>query len=117
MLYYFLLYSKVNQLYIYIYPLSFRFFSHIGYYRVLSRVPCAISRSLLVTYFIYSSVYTSMSSPLVSYCRSTKCPPSSSRQAPSPGDHPDPFKIQILKNPKQSFYDYRRTCIQYYRIF
>ena len=42
MLYAFLLYSKVNQLYIYIYPLSFRFFSHIGGYRVLSRVSCAI---------------------------------------------------------------------------
>ena len=26
----------------YIYPLFFRFFSHIGHYRVLSRVPCAI---------------------------------------------------------------------------
>ena len=29
-------YSKVNQLYINIYPLFFRFFSHIGHYRVLS---------------------------------------------------------------------------------
>ena len=29
-------------LYIYIYPLIFRFLSHIGHYRVLSRVPCAI---------------------------------------------------------------------------
>ena len=34
-------YSKVNQLYIYIYPLLFRFFFHRGHYRVLSRVPCA----------------------------------------------------------------------------
>ena len=32
---------KVNQLYVY--PLFFfSFFSHIGHYRVLSRVPCAI---------------------------------------------------------------------------
>ena len=30
----------MNQLYIYIYPLFFRFFSHTGHYRVLSRVPC-----------------------------------------------------------------------------
>ena len=30
------------QFYIYIYPFFFRFFSHIGYYRILSRVPCAI---------------------------------------------------------------------------
>ena len=37
----FLLCSKVNQLHIYIYPLSFRFFSHTGSYRILSRVPCA----------------------------------------------------------------------------
>ena len=44
MLYYLLLYSKVNQLYIYtdIYPLVLRFFSHVGHYRVLSRVSCAI---------------------------------------------------------------------------
>ena len=39
---YFLLYGKVNQLYIYMYQLFFRFFSHVGHYRVLSRVPCAI---------------------------------------------------------------------------
>ena len=32
----------------------FRFFSHIGYYRILSRVPWAIPRSLLITYFMYS---------------------------------------------------------------
>ena len=35
-------YSKVSQLYIYIYPFFFRFFSHIGCYRILSRAPCAI---------------------------------------------------------------------------
>ena len=35
----FQMYSKVNQLCIYIYPLFIRFFSHIGHYRVLSRVP------------------------------------------------------------------------------
>ena len=37
----------------------FGFFSHIGHYRVLSRVPCAINcinRSLLVIYFTYSSM-------------------------------------------------------------
>ena len=38
-----------------------RFFSHTGHYRVLIRVPCAIySRALLVMYFIYNSVYTSI---------------------------------------------------------
>ena len=40
MLCYFQVYSKVT--YIYIYPLFFRFFPHIGYYRILNRVPCAI---------------------------------------------------------------------------
>ena len=34
------------HLFLYIYPLIFRLFSHIGLYRVLSRVPCAILRSL-----------------------------------------------------------------------
>ena len=39
MLYYnavFQAYSKVIQLYVYIYLFFFRFFSHIGYYRILS---------------------------------------------------------------------------------
>ena len=34
----------------------FRFFSHIGYYRVLSRLPCAVHRSLSVDYFVHKSV-------------------------------------------------------------
>ena len=34
--------SKVNQLYIWIYPFFFRFLSHIDYYRVLPRFPCGI---------------------------------------------------------------------------
>ena len=46
MLCYFLLYSKVIQLYIYLHPF-FGLFSHIGYHRMLGRIPCAIySRSL-----------------------------------------------------------------------
>ena len=40
----FLLYHKVIQIYIYPYPLFFRFFSHIGYHRVLGRAPCATQR-------------------------------------------------------------------------
>ena len=32
------MYNKVIQLYIYIYLFLFRYFSHIGYYRILSRV-------------------------------------------------------------------------------
>ena len=36
------LYSKVNQLYEYTYPLLFGFPSHWGHHRALSRIPCAI---------------------------------------------------------------------------
>ena len=42
----FLLYSKVNQLYVYIYPLFFGFPSHLGHHRALSRVLCAIQQVL-----------------------------------------------------------------------
>ena len=45
-----------------IHPLFFRFFSRIGHYRVLSSVPCAIRRSLLVIYFIYSKAMAPHSS-------------------------------------------------------
>ena len=34
--------SKVVQLYIYMYSFFFKFFAHLGYYRMLSIVPCAI---------------------------------------------------------------------------
>ena len=44
--------SKLNQLYTHIYPLFFKFFSHIGHYRVLSRVPCAVQQ-VLVVYLFY----------------------------------------------------------------
>ena len=40
-------YSKVNQLYVHIYPLLFGFPSHLGHHRVLSRVPCAIQQVLI----------------------------------------------------------------------
>ena len=50
------MYSKVHQLCIYMYPLFFRFFSHIGHYGVLSRVPVLYSRALFIISFIYSSV-------------------------------------------------------------
>ena len=44
-------------------PFFFSFFSHAGHCRVLSRVPCAIQRSILVIYFIHitSCVYMSIS--------------------------------------------------------
>ena len=48
----FQVYSKVIQLYIYICSFFFRFFTHIGYYRVLSRVPCAVQQ-VLAGYLFY----------------------------------------------------------------
>ena len=59
----FQVYSKVIQLYIYIYTYIhsfFRFFSHIGHYRALSRFRVLYSRSLLVMCFIYGTVYMSV---------------------------------------------------------
>ena len=44
--------SKVNLLCIYIYPLFLRFFSHIGHYKVLSRVSCAMQQ-VLISYLSY----------------------------------------------------------------
>ena len=56
-----------------IYPFFFRFLSHIGNYRILSRVPCANSRSLLIIYFMYSSVY--MLIPISYFITSPHGPP------------------------------------------
>ena len=49
----FLLYSKVNRLYVYTYPLFLRFPSHFSHHRSLSRVPCAIQQ-VLISYFFYT---------------------------------------------------------------
>ena len=54
----FQVYSKVIQLYMYLF--FFKFFPHLGYYRILSRVPVPYSRSLLIIYFKYSRVYRSV---------------------------------------------------------
>ena len=43
--------------YIYTHIFFFRFFSYIGYYRILSRVPCTISKSLLIIYLRHNSRY------------------------------------------------------------
>ena len=59
----FLQYSKVTQLYIYIYPLFFRFYSHMCHYRVLSRVPCAIQQVLIIC-FIQWCVYVNPNLPV-----------------------------------------------------
>ena len=47
----FLLYSKVNQLYVYIWPLCFVFTSYLGHHRALSRVPWAIQYALISCLF------------------------------------------------------------------
>ena len=56
----FQIYSIVNHLYIHIDPVFLILFSRIRHCQVLSRVPCASSRSLLITSFIYSRVYRSV---------------------------------------------------------
>ena len=38
-------------MYIHIYPISFRFPSHLGHHRALSRVPCAI-QLVLISYLL-----------------------------------------------------------------
>ena len=48
----FILYSKVNQLYIHIFTLFFGFPSHLGHQTALSRVPCAIQQ-VLISYLFY----------------------------------------------------------------
>ena len=48
----FQVYSKVIHFYIYMYLFFFKFFSHLGYCRILSRVPCA-TQQVLVGYQFY----------------------------------------------------------------
>ena len=49
-----LCYSKVDQLFVYIYPLFFGFPSRLGLHRALSRVPCAL-QEVLISYLFYES--------------------------------------------------------------
>ena len=49
----FLVYSKVDQLCVYIYPFFFGFPSHLGHHRALSRVPSAIQQ-VLISYLFYT---------------------------------------------------------------
>ena len=52
------MYSKVIQLYIYMYVFFFKLFPQLDYYRIVSSVPCVIHyRSLLGIHFKYSRVY------------------------------------------------------------
>ena len=61
----FLLYSVVNQLYVYLYPLLWGSPSYLGHHRALSRAPYAI-QSVLISYLLYTQqcVYISPKLPL-----------------------------------------------------
>ena len=58
-----LLYSKVNQLYVYLYPLIFGFPSYLGHHRALSRVPCAVQQ-VLISYLFYIQLCPSLCTPM-----------------------------------------------------
>ena len=61
----FLLCSKVNQLYIYIYAVFFRFPSQLGHHTPLSRVSCAMQQ-VLISYLFYTQqcIYVSPNLPI-----------------------------------------------------
>ena len=60
----FQMYSEVNQLYMYIYPFFFIFFSHIGYYTILSIVLCVC---VLVGCLFYIQQYGYVNPKLLIY--------------------------------------------------
>ena len=47
------MYSKVIQIYIYVYLFFFKFFSHLGCYIILSRIPCVV-QEVLVAVIIFN---------------------------------------------------------------
>ena len=72
----FLLYSKVHQLYVYIYSLYFGCSSPLGHHRALSRVPWAqniYNRFSLVVHFMHSSVYMGLTGGSVGKESSCQC--------------------------------------------
>ena len=63
----FQMYSKVNELYIYVYLLSFRFFPCLSHYRVSSRILCAIKQVLIsYPFYIQNCVYVNPTLPIYS---------------------------------------------------
>ena len=50
----FQVYSKVIQLYIYKYLFFFNFFSYLGYYRILSSIPCALQQVPVCRVHLYT---------------------------------------------------------------
>ena len=79
----------------YIYPLLFQILSHIGYYKVLNRIPGAYSRSLLVIYFVYGAVYMSLPIFLFLY--------------PSPAFSLSSQVVLVVKNPLAKAGDIREA--------
>ena len=60
MMCYFLLYSKLNKLYVYIYPLFFAFPSHLGHHRALSSMCHTVgSHSLSILYLVVVASHSS----------------------------------------------------------
>ena len=57
-------YNSVIQLRIYIYLFFFRFFSHVGFFKIVTEFPVAYSRFLLIIYFLCGSTNLSLPSPL-----------------------------------------------------
>ena len=51
---------------VYIYTFFFKFFSIIGYYKILNIIPILYSRSLLLIYFLHSSEYLLTQAPNLS---------------------------------------------------
>ena len=78
--------NKVSQLYKYVHPLPFRFFSHISHYRGLGRIPCAIQQ-LLVSYLFYMcAVLCLVAQSCLTLCDAVNCSPrGSSVHGDSPG--------------------------------
>ena len=99
----FQVYSKVNQLKIYIYPLFLMFFSHIGPYRVLSRalhaiqqvLACVHAKSLHSCPNLWTLWTIALQAPLSvrfsrqEYWSGLPCPP--------PGDLPDPESLLVTQ--------------------
>ena len=87
---------------VYIYLFFFKFFSHLGYYRILSRVPMLYSRSLLIIYFKYNRVY--MSFPGGSDSKESACSTGNLGSIPGlgrppGGGHGNPLQHSCLENP------------------
>ena len=98
-----MLFSGIQQLYTY--PFFFRFFSLICYYRCWVEFPVIYSRSLLIIYFIYSSVHMGLSCCLRS--KESTCNAGATRDtgsipalwtSPREG-HGNPLQYTCLENP------------------